>query len=70
MGKTRGPVGEFRRLCFFAGRLAFSRFPVGLLPFGTAKVGGLFGLASGGLRNKVCVGCKWLGLGEKIFSAS
>lgn len=58
MGKTRGPVRKFCGLCFLAGRLAFSRFPVGWLPFGTAKVGGLFGQASGGLRNKMREGCK------------
>ena len=49
----------------FLGDLRFSRFPVGQLPFGTAKVGELFGWASDGLRNKVREGCKWLGLGKK-----
>jgi hypothetical protein len=49
----------------FLGNLRFSRLPVGRLPFGTAKIGGLFGWASCGLRNKLSEGCKWLGLGEK-----
>lgn len=50
--------GSSLSFVFRLGHLRFSRFPVGLLPFGTAKIERLFGQASFGLRNKVWAGCK------------
>ncbi len=57
-------TGDFRGGCFFL-KTCVSRFPVCLLPFGTAKVAGLFGWARGGVRNRLWEGCKWLIMEEK-----
>jgi hypothetical protein len=60
-------AGVLYELYFFWENLRFSRFPVGLLPFGITKVRGLFGQASTRLRNKLSEGCKWLRVGLKFL---